>query len=255
MLLIFFHFKNSEGFHHLPISNRFTPKPLSIPHKPYIEPDDEQDEVQTDDTDERDPLEHDYRDNITASARRTPRTPTVTINHKKPPSNHSRQIELPLEDASPPSSSSSDKQPNLTIEPGPDPSPIRPNSVFLQLIACGAGAVSSSKGSTRKSSGLHRGVVSRLAVGRVGLDDELDQVSHNPRFGGLSVEDKEYFSGSIVEEGCRAVPEPALKKSNSYNEERYYIFSCVIIRFFFPQMFRHLFGCIYLLIKIYVYRE
>ncbi|KAJ4767620.1 UPSTREAM OF FLC protein (DUF966) [Rhynchospora pubera] len=209
----------AERFHHLQVSNRFSPKPLSITHKQYMEPDDEQD-VQTDDTDERDPLEHDYRDNITTGVRRTPRTPTVTITHKKPPSNHSRQIELPSEDGSPPSSSSSDKHLNLTAEPGQEPGPTRPNSMFLQLIACGAGAVNA-KGSGRKSSGaLHRGVVNRLAAGRLGLDDELSQVPHNSRCGSLSVEDKEYFSGSIVEVGCQAVPEPALKKSNSYNEER-----------------------------------
>ncbi|KAJ4820328.1 UPSTREAM OF FLC protein (DUF966) [Rhynchospora pubera] len=211
--------RGKERFHHLQVSNRFSPKPLSITHKQYMEPDDEQD-VQTDDTDERDPLEHDYRDNITTGVRRTPRTPTVTITHKKPPSNHSRQIELPSEDGSPPSSSSSDKHLNLTTEPGQEPGPTRPNSMFLQLIACGAGAVSA-KGSGRKSSGaLHRGVVNRLAAGRLGLDDELSQVPHNSRCGSLSVEDKEYFSGSIVEVGCQAVPEPALKKSNSYNEER-----------------------------------
>jgi Protein SOSEKI 2, plant len=63
----------------------------------------------------------------------------------------------------------------------------------------------------------------RLATGRVGLDDELDQVSHSSRFGSQTVEDKEYFSGSIVEAGRRAVPEPVLKKSNSYNEERYHL--------------------------------
>jgi Protein SOSEKI 2, plant len=209
--------------HPLSISNRFTPKPLSIPRKPYIEPDDEQDEVHTDDTDERDLLEHDYRDNITTGVRRTPRTPTATITHKKPQSNHSRQIVMPLEDTSPPSSSSSDKHPNLTAGPEPEQGPNRPNSVFLQLIACGAGAVSS-KGYPRKSSGgLHRGVLGRLATGRVGLDDELDQVSHSSRFGSQTVEDKEYFSGSIVEAGRRAVPEPVLKKSNSYNEERYHL--------------------------------
>lgn len=216
-----------ERFHQLQVSNRFPPKALSISHKPYIEPDDEQYEVQTDDTDEQDPLEHDYHGNIATGARRTLRAPTVTITHKKPQSNRSRQIELPLEDASPPSSSSSDKLPNLSAEPGPESGPTRPNSVFLQLIACGAATVSA-KGSARKSSGgLHRGVISRLATGQVGLDDEFGQVSHNQRCGGLSVEDKEYFSGSIVEAGRRAVPEPALKKSNSYNEERYYFHAWV----------------------------
>lgn len=170
-----------------------------------------------------------YHDSNNTSARRASHTPPATVTHNKPQSSHSRQIELPLDDASPPSSSSSDKQHNLTTEPGHDPAQIRTNSVFLQLIACGAGAASG-KGSGRKSSGtLHRGVVSRLAAGRVGLEDELGRVSKNRRCIGLSVEDKEYFSGSIVEEGHRAAPEPALKKSNSCNEERYY-FSLI----FFP---------------------
>jgi Protein SOSEKI 2, plant len=69
-------------------------------------------------------------------------------------------------------------------------------------------------------------------AGRVGLDDELDQVSQiSSRLGSLTVEDKEYFSGSIVEAGRRAVTEPVLNKSNSYNEERYYISSWVLFLF------------------------
>ncbi|KAJ3673757.1 hypothetical protein LUZ60_005749 [Juncus effusus] len=192
----------SERFEQLQLSNRFVPKALAISHKAYIQPDEEEEE-----SDERDPL--DYR-----------RTSTVNIKHAKPRSNHSRQIELQLDDSSsPPSSSSSDKQPSSAEQ-----CPARPNSVFLQLIACGAGAVSgNSKGSGRKSGGLHRGVVSRLAAGRAGVEEEeFRRVSDNPRrYGGVAVEDKEYFSGSIVEEGLRAgPPEPVLKKSNSYNEER-----------------------------------
>ncbi|CAI9109384.1 OLC1v1009198C2 [Oldenlandia corymbosa var. corymbosa] len=55
-------------------------------------------------------------------------------------------------------------------------------------------------------------------------DDEIKCMSENPRFGNLQSEEKEYFSGSIVdsisnEERLHVVPS-GLKKSSSYNEER-----------------------------------
>ena len=55
-------------------------------------------------------------------------------------------------------------------------------------------------------------------------EDEIKYMSENPRFGNLQAEEKEYFSGSIVESMAtddRAQVEPSsLKKSSSYNEER-----------------------------------
>ncbi|KAJ4945350.1 hypothetical protein NE237_014173 [Protea cynaroides] len=52
---------------------------------------------------------------------------------------------------------------------------------------------------------------------------EINFMSENPRFGNPQSEEKEYFSGSIVESMTedRVLPvEASLKKSSSYNQER-----------------------------------
>ncbi|KAK3042976.1 hypothetical protein RJ639_000953 [Escallonia herrerae] len=111
------------------------------------------------------------------------------------------------------------------------------NSVLLQLIACGGGSVSfrgksapvakepPARTSARKSSSLHRGVLCKATAAAkvvVEEDEMISCMSENPRLGNLQGEEKEYFSGSIVESMSeeRAQVEPALKKSSSYNEER-----------------------------------
>ncbi|KAJ0040013.1 hypothetical protein Pint_26632 [Pistacia integerrima] len=103
------------------------------------------------------------------------------------------------------------------------------NSVFLQLISCGNLAVPKAKSNNsnvvrRSSSDLHRGVLCKRAV-KVAEEEDKDMISfmsENPRFGNLQSEEKEYFSGSIVESVSkdRVQTQPVLKKSNSYNEER-----------------------------------
>ena len=73
----------------------------------------------------------------------------------------------------------------------------------------------------KKSDSLHRGVLCKSAA-MVGEEDMIRYMSENPRFGNLQAEEKEYFSGSIVESMSedRVVAEPVLKRSNSFNEER-----------------------------------
>ncbi|XVE86748.1 hypothetical protein DITRI_Ditri18aG0058500 [Diplodiscus trichospermus] len=111
------------------------------------------------------------------------------------------------------------------------------NSVLLQLIACGNLATNKAKNVPtmkqqvvapnnvmKKSENLHRGVLCKSAV-KVAEDDQMIIcMSENPRFGNLQAEEKEYFSGSIVEsmnsENRIVADQRALKKSNSYNEER-----------------------------------
>ncbi|CAD5185809.1 unnamed protein product [Musa acuminata subsp. malaccensis] len=155
---------------------------------------------------------------------------------------HHGPMELPLDDSSPPSSTSSDKPPAHApgsgasqrfedADPAPEPGLTR-NSVLLQLIACGSAALKGSSrtsggtiktataaGGGQRNTGLHRGLVSRLASRAAEEDEVVRCVQENPRFCHPLIEDKEYFSGSIVE-GSRAPPEPSLKKSSSYNEER-----------------------------------
>ncbi|XP_074369391.1 protein SOSEKI 2 [Apium graveolens] len=115
------------------------------------------------------------------------------------------------------------------------------NSVLYNLIACGGSVSFRGKSKVpivkeqeelgRKSSSLHKGVLKNAAAAKVAVvedEDDHDQdvircMSENPRFGNLQSEEKEYFSGSIVEAICedeRIKAVPMLKKSNSYNEER-----------------------------------
>ncbi|KAL0285488.1 UNVERIFIED_CONTAM: protein UPSTREAM OF FLC [Sesamum calycinum] len=116
------------------------------------------------------------------------------------------------------------------------------NSMLFNLIACGGSgsfrktlppppAVEEPCTVGRKScSGgsllLKRGV-RKAAAGRVAVEEDemmIRYMSENPRFGNLQSEEKEFFSGSIVEamatEERVGADQPGLKKSSSYNQER-----------------------------------
>ncbi|RZS20810.1 hypothetical protein BHM03_00053373, partial [Ensete ventricosum] len=226
------------------------PKPLPICHRLHLEAgEDEGEEVEEDGAAEeevrRGGTRTAWHETTTSGPRYSHRSrgvstdeiervedQTATRAHQPAPT------ELPLDDASPPSSTSSDKPPPAHGPGGggadsdsrrfekPDQAPetgLTRNSVLIQLITCGSAALkgrSSPGGGTTKAaaSKLHHGVVSRLAS-RAGEDDELRRILENPRFCHPLVEDKEYFSGSIVE-GSRPPSEPSLKKSSSFREER-----------------------------------
>ncbi|XP_020104161.1 protein UPSTREAM OF FLC-like [Ananas comosus] len=231
----------SERFQHPPVHNRGMIKPLSGAHKHYqAEDDDLEDEVG--EIDDGEGLEDEYEDSRGAraashgaSARAKPYARGVSTEGigrvDDPPRtrrpHHHRPMEVSFEDASPPSSSSSEKLPGAAAADSAGETGAGRNSVLLQLIACGA-AAAAAKGRSgapaggngaRKSGGLQRWMVSRLAGRGAGDEDELRvgaaRSGHRP-----AVEEKEYFSGSIVEGAAKGPPEPALKKSNSYNEER-----------------------------------
>ncbi|XP_030535086.1 protein SOSEKI 2-like isoform X2 [Rhodamnia argentea] len=120
------------------------------------------------------------------------------------------------------------------LEDGDPAAPSRSSSVLLQLIACGGNlAVPKTKTAPPSSvprSGnkdLHRGALCKSATkaaAEAERDDEAAMIrcmSENPRFGNLQSEEKEYFSGSIVESTSEdRVGAGQLKKSNSFNEER-----------------------------------
>ena len=103
------------------------------------------------------------------------------------------------------------------------------SSVLLQLIACGSSAVAKAKPNsvttrTNVTKYLHRGVLCKSAAAKCSDEEMIKFMSENPRFGNVQAEEKEYFSGSIVEsmaDGRDVAVPPVLKKSNSYNEERY----------------------------------
>ncbi|RRT40141.1 hypothetical protein B296_00046502 [Ensete ventricosum] len=239
----------AERFQHIAASSEH-PKPLPICHRLHLEAgEDEGEEVEEDGAAEeevrRGGTRTAWHETTTSGPRYSHRSrgvstdeiervedQTATRAHQPAPT------ELPLDDASPPSSTSSDKPPPAHGPGGgsadsdsrrfekPDQAPepgLTRNSVLIQLITCGSAALkgrSSPGGGTTKAaaSKLHHGVVSRLAS-RAGEDDELRRILENPRFCHPLVEDKEYFSGSIVE-GSRPPSEPSLKKSSSFREER-----------------------------------
>ncbi|XP_047326492.1 protein SOSEKI 2-like [Impatiens glandulifera] len=119
------------------------------------------------------------------------------------------------------------------------------NSVLFQLISCVGGGAAAIKGSRiisspavvtsfREKNGnnnnLHKEVLRNRASAAAAAELEDKMIircmSENPRFGNLQSEEKEYFSGSIVEsmiskeERVKSVELAQLKKSSSYNEER-----------------------------------
>ncbi|GMJ03902.1 SOSEKI2 [Hibiscus trionum] len=153
-------------------------------------------------------------------------------------------IQKPQQHSSSIISEKQDQSKNTTSKRFEDGDPVanasasgRNSSVLLQLIACGNLAVNKAKNMpsvkqpvvapnnvVKKSENLHRGVVCKSAVKAAEDDQMISCMSENPRFGNLQAEEKEYFSGSIVEsmnsENRVVVDQPLLKKSNSYKEER-----------------------------------
>ncbi|PWA96967.1 hypothetical protein CTI12_AA033490 [Artemisia annua] len=151
------------------------------------------------------------------------------INYAKPPT------------SSPQSLSTTSAESNSTskrFEDGDPYAALSRNSVLFQLMACGGSlgfkgkpdnhdppATSGRKSScSSTSSSLHKGVLCKLATTQkvVADEDEICCMSENPRFGNLRAEEREYFSGSIVEAMTeeKLHVEPILNKSSSHKEER-----------------------------------
>ncbi|KAI4382067.1 hypothetical protein MLD38_008075 [Melastoma candidum] len=118
--------------------------------------------------------------------------------------------------------------------------------VLLQLLACGSKAITQAVKSEngiythagRNHGDSHNGVLCRTAARRSvegGLSRPLEDkdeimiryMSENPRFGNLQSQEKEYFSGSIVEstseskdaDGRATAAAANLKRSNSFNDQ------------------------------------
>uniref|UniRef100_A0A0D9Z3A5 SOSEKI DIX-like domain-containing protein n=1 Tax=Oryza glumipatula TaxID=40148 RepID=A0A0D9Z3A5_9ORYZ len=214
---------SSDRFPHLRVTDRSPAKRLALPpsHKQYV--DSYRDDAAEDPEDD----ELGYGYHRRAGGARLAAKPVSAR------TNRSRPVELPVEETSPPSSTSSDKPPAAPqLQPGggrgsDETESNRAGSMLLQLIACGSAAGGGSakcRTEPRRSCGL----VSRLAAAsRAGTEVDDDEEAGgggelSRRFGHLAVEEKEYFSGSIVESGGRGTPLPSssLKRSNSYNEER-----------------------------------
>ncbi|TKV97716.1 hypothetical protein SEVIR_9G513300v4 [Setaria viridis] len=220
----------ADRLQHLRVTDRSPTKTMALPHshkQQYV--DSYRDDAAEDpEDDELGYSYHHRRAGPHAGARLARADKPVVVSAR---TNRSRPVELPVEETSPPSSTSSDKPPAPQLQPGRADLELEPNrsgSMLRQLIACGStvGAAGGGSGKCRAEPRRSCGLVSRLSA-RAGADEEDEDAAAGAdlgrRFGHLAVDDKEYFSGSIVEgSGGRGTPLPAssLKRSNSYNEER-----------------------------------
>ncbi|KAI9164824.1 hypothetical protein LWI28_002730 [Acer negundo] len=184
--------------------------------------------VSTDELDDQEPETHHQLS--TTKSHKNPKTiESISTTHHHPDNStdHSPPPTSSILSREKPDNPNSSNNTSRRFEDG-DPDSVSRNSVLLQLISCGSLAVSKAKtapGSFKQSGGggLRKGVVCRSAASKVAEEEEIKFMSENPRFGNLQSEEKEYFSGSIVESMSKDRVEsaqPILKKSNSYNEER-----------------------------------
>lgn len=111
---------------------------------------------------------------------------------------------------------------------------LRATDMLMQLISCGSisvkdhsfGLIPSYK--PRFSDSKFQSPLFSTSV----MLGDLDCLPENPRFMSMRLEDKEYFSGSLVE--TKVIKEegvPTLKRSSSYNADRFVIFVIYISNF------------------------
>ncbi|KAL5986130.1 hypothetical protein ACLOJK_028120 [Asimina triloba] len=99
---------------------------------------------------------------------------------------------------------------------------MRASTVLMQLISCGSISVKDDGFSLISH---YRGRLPRGSANQV-ASKEMDGLMETPGFERLRLEDKEYFSGSLIEtkkggEGVADLPGQNLKRSSSYNADRY----------------------------------
>ncbi|OVA03113.1 Protein of unknown function DUF966 [Macleaya cordata] len=205
----------------------------------YIRAEDEEE----DDEEEEEEEAEEKRSNSTSSNKSSSQRSRGVSTNEDLKTQINNPTEITLDDASPPSTSSTlsekaqanntNKNNSERFHEGHDSVTeltMTRSSALFQLITCGSSAAikerNSSNMSGRKSctSSLHKGVLCKnITATKMSENDEINYMSENPRFGNPQSEEKEYFSGSIVEsmtEVNRVATEPSLKKSSSYNEER-----------------------------------
>ncbi|CAN4119419.1 unnamed protein product [Withania somnifera] len=98
---------------------------------------------------------------------------------------------------------------------------LKPSNVLMQLISCGSISVKDHSFGlipTYRPRFSHSKFASPLFSTSLSLGD-LDCLAENPKFMGLRLEDKEYFSGSLLETNMPKEP-TLLKRSSSYNADR-----------------------------------
>ncbi|PHU03795.1 hypothetical protein BC332_29046 [Capsicum chinense] len=98
---------------------------------------------------------------------------------------------------------------------------LKPSNVLMQLISCGSISVKDHSFGlipTYRPRFSHSKFPSPLFSTSLSLGD-FDCLAENPRFMGLRLEDKEYFSGSLLETNVPKEP-TLLKRSSSFNADR-----------------------------------
>lgn len=104
----------------------------------------------------------------------------------------------------------------------PPSTKFKASNMFMQMISCGSISVKD------HSFGLIPTYKPRLTGSKFPspffsssfMLGELDCLPENPRLIGLRLEDKEYFSGSLIETNARKEGVATLKRSSSYNADR-----------------------------------
>lgn len=117
--------------------------------------------------------------------------------------------------------SSESQKDNLTVESCPS-GRMRASSVLLQLLSCGAVSFKECGANAVKDRGFslvghYKSRMPRGAGNHSGK--ETGTSMEIPDLSRVRLEDKEYFSGSLIE--TKKVETPALKRSSSYNADRY----------------------------------
>lgn len=113
---------------------------------------------------------------------------------------------------------------NLTAENYPS-GRMKASSVLIQLLSCGSvsfkdcGPTTTLKDQGLSLIGHYKSRMPRVAGNQAAK--EAGTSMEIPDLGGVRLEDKEYFSGSLIE--TKKVDVPALKRSSSYNADRYVI--------------------------------
>ncbi|XP_026415700.1 protein UPSTREAM OF FLC-like [Papaver somniferum] len=107
----------------------------------------------------------------------------------------------------------------------PSNTKLKASDLIMQLISCGSiGVKDHSFGliPTYKPKFIHSKFPSPLFSNSVVLGGEFDSLSDNPRLMSMRMEDKEYFSGSLIEIKSKEEGEgiAGLKRSSSYNADR-----------------------------------
>ncbi|XP_075634139.1 protein SOSEKI 5 [Castanea sativa] len=102
---------------------------------------------------------------------------------------------------------------------------MKASTVLMQLISCGSISFKDCGATSVKDQGFsmighYKSRLPRGAGNNNQLGKEAGALTEIPNFPGLKLEDKEYFSGSLIETNKKDVEVPNLKRSSSYNADR-----------------------------------